>query len=124
MESASLVDPQVQSDSLPPSSFLKWLPRLSRTRNIDADGTNGILKTHLVLYMFYTITSWMSLFKLMDVNDCFLDSGLPSDSRSIISTNGLNGSSSIIPSQSELNSPIAIDQEREMVTDIAGMHLC
>ncbi|KAF8115885.1 hypothetical protein N665_0025s0328 [Sinapis alba] len=67
-----------------------WLSRLSFTRNIDANGTN--------------------------------DSGLlPSNSRSIISTNGLNnGSSSVIPSQSELNSPTAIDQENEMNTDIAG----
>ncbi|KAG2300578.1 hypothetical protein Bca52824_037050 [Brassica carinata] len=48
------------------------------------------------------------------------DSGLPSNSRSIISTNGLNGSSSTVPSQSELNSPTAIDQEKEMNTDIAG----
>lgn len=65
----------------------------------------------------------MSLFELMHVTDCFLDSGLPSNS-SRISTNGLNGSSSIVPSQSELNSPTAIDQEKEMNTDIAGMHLC
>ncbi|CAN6873731.1 unnamed protein product [Brassica oleracea] len=48
------------------------------------------------------------------------ESGLPSNSTSIISTNGLNGSSSIIPSQSELNSRTAIDQERLRNIDIAG----
>ncbi|XP_048598358.1 protein EMBRYONIC FLOWER 1-like isoform X2 [Brassica napus] len=48
------------------------------------------------------------------------ESGLPSNSTSIISTNGLNGSSSIIPSQSELNSRTAIDQERQRNIDIAG----
>ncbi|KAL0888108.1 hypothetical protein Bca101_012091 [Brassica carinata] len=60
--------------------------------------------------------SWISNMGAAGTND----SGLPSNSRSIISTNGLNGSSSIVPSQSELNSPTAIDQEKEMNTDIAG----
>ncbi|CAN7068578.1 unnamed protein product [Brassica rapa subsp. trilocularis] len=48
------------------------------------------------------------------------ESGLPSNSTSISSTNGLNGSSSIIPSQSELNSRTAIDQERQRNIDVAG----
>ncbi|CAH8281859.1 unnamed protein product [Eruca vesicaria subsp. sativa] len=46
------------------------------------------------------------------------DTGLPSNSAIIVSSrNGLNGSSSVIPSQNTPNSPTAIDQEKEMNTD-------
>lgn len=72
--------------------------------------------------MFHIIARDEGLLELMHVSG-FLDCGLHPNSKSLSGKKQLDGNSSVILSQSKLNSLTIIDQEKERRTGIEGIHI-